>query len=135
MLGEPTFKEEALAVLEKAGEIAVPDIFRAEFANVVWKWVQARRLPIEDGLLTLASCEPLVSVVVDGARLWEPALVLAAEKAHSVYDAFYVALARQYGTRVVTYDERLRAKFPADTAAPGAFLKDSRERALPRKRA
>lgn len=101
----------------------MPDIFRAEFATVVRKWVQANRLAMEDGLLTLAACEPLIAVVVDGTRLWEPALVLAAEKAHPVYDAFYVALARQYGAKLVTYDKRLRAKFGDDTVAPSAYLK------------
>lgn len=122
LLGEPNHKDEALAVLQKAGQIAVPDVFRAEFANVVWKWVQANRLPIEDGLLTLAASEPLIAVVFDGARLWESALVLAAQNAYPVYDTFYVALARQYGAKVVTYDKRLRAKFGDDTIAPSAYL-------------
>jgi predicted nucleic acid-binding protein len=122
LLGEPSYKDEAFAVLAEARQIAVPDLFRAEFANVVWKWVQAKRLPADEGLTTLVSCEPLLTTVVNGGELWEPALLLSISHAHPVYDALYVALARQLGTKVITYDKRFIAKFPEDTISPSAFL-------------
>lgn len=122
LLGEPAHKDEALAVLAKAPEIAVPDLFFAEFANVVWKWVQANRLPIDEGVVTLATCEPLIASVVGGSVLWEPALLVSCEKAHPVYDSFYIALARRLGTKVVTYDKRMLSKFSDDAMAPSRFL-------------
>jgi predicted nucleic acid-binding protein len=39
LLGVPEFGDEALAVLEAATEIHVPDSFRVELVNVVWQWV------------------------------------------------------------------------------------------------
>ena len=59
LLGVPVFREDALAVLETATEIHVPDSFRAELVNVVWQWVQYKDVPLDVGLDVLRDAEAL----------------------------------------------------------------------------
>jgi predicted nucleic acid-binding protein len=104
--------EQALAALEEAGQIIVPDSLFAELGNVVWQWIQFRQLPLHIGLEVLADAEALVDKVVSSARIREMALELAVQAGHSFYDTLFVAAAIQEKTQLVTFDRKLAAKFP-----------------------
>jgi predicted nucleic acid-binding protein len=104
--------EQALAALEEAGQIIVPDSLFAELGNVVWQWIQFRQLPLHIGLEVLADAEALVDKVVSSARIRERALELAVQAGHSFYDTLFVAAAIQEKTQLVTFDRKLAAKFP-----------------------
>jgi predicted nucleic acid-binding protein len=104
--------EQALAALEEAGQIIVPDSLFAELGNVVWQWIQFRQLPLHIGLEVLADAEALVDKVVPSARIREMALELAVQAGHSFYDTLFVATAVQEKTQLVTFDRKLAAKFP-----------------------
>ncbi|MGO8831380.1 MAG: type II toxin-antitoxin system VapC family toxin, partial [Roseiarcus sp.] len=49
--------------------------------------------------------------IVDMVKLIEPAVILARETDHSVYDCLYVTLARQRDLQLVTLDQKLAAAF------------------------
>jgi predicted nucleic acid-binding protein len=104
--------EQALAALEGAGQIIVPDSLFAELGNVVWQWIQFRQLPLHIGLEVLVDAEALVDKVVPSARIREMALELAVQAGHSFYDTLFVAAAIQEKTQLVTFDRKLAAKFP-----------------------
>jgi predicted nucleic acid-binding protein len=104
--------EQALAALEGAGQIIVPDSLFAELGNVVWQWIQFRQLPLQVGLDVLADAEVLVDKVVPSAWIREMALELAVRAGHSFYDTLFVAAAIQEKTQLVTFDRKLAAKFP-----------------------
>ncbi|NCJ08073.1 PIN domain-containing protein [Synechococcales cyanobacterium C] len=104
--------EQAVAALEEAGQIIVPDSLFAELGNVVWQWIQFRQLPLTTGLEMLADAEALVDKVVPTAWTRELALELAVQAGHSFYDTLFVAAAIQEKTQLVTFDRKLAAKFP-----------------------
>ena len=113
LLRQAEHAEEAMEVLRRsAGRIRVPDLFRAEFTNVLWQWLWWGHLRPALAQAMLVRAEGLLTEVVPADELWELALALAAEREHPAYDAFFVAAAATGDTRVVTYDRRMRAAFP-----------------------
>lgn len=108
--GEPLV-EEALALFKRYAEgdieFAVPDLFWAEFGNVLWKAVRSGRL------LHKAANEALSTVLqygfptIPSKELAEDAVAIALSTGRSVYDALYVALAVQRHAPFITADERL----------------------------
>lgn len=105
-------REQAIAALETAAQIIVPDSLFAELGNVVWQWIQFQQLPLQTGLAVLEDAEALVDKVLPISRLREMALELAVQANHSFYDALFVAAAIQEKTEVVTFDRKLATKFP-----------------------
>ncbi len=85
----------------------VPDLFFAECANVLWKYVRAFGYPAEDARRNLADLLRLPIRVVPTAELVQEALDLALRHALPVYDAAYVALSERLSLPLVTADEAL----------------------------
>lgn len=104
--------EQAIAALETAEQIIVPDSLFAELGNVVWQWIQFRQLPIKTGLEVLEDAEALIDKVVPSAHVRNIALELAVQANHSFYDALFVAAAIREQVQVITFDRKLVAKFP-----------------------
>jgi predicted nucleic acid-binding protein len=108
--GEPLARE-ALELLEDYadGELrfVVPDLFWAEFANILWKAIRQKRLrpASADGALR-AMRERNFPTVSSHALLIE-AFAIATAFDRAVYDALYVALAVTSNSHLVTADERL----------------------------
>lgn len=121
LLGVDDKGEEAMKALMGASERWAPDLYRAELANVVWKWVHFRGTPLEEGLEVLRDAEALISNVVSSVELWETALELAVAREHPVYDTMFVALAVSTGQHVITADRKLLAKFPEWTRSMPAI--------------
>lgn len=104
--------EQAIAALETAEQIIVPDSLFAELGNVIWQWVQFQHLALQTGLEVLKDAESLVDKVVPSPRIWDMALELAVQASHPFYDTLFVATAIQDQTQVVTFDRKLAARFP-----------------------
>ena len=109
------FSEQALEVLATADLIEVPDSFRAELVNVVWKWLKTKGLSLDLGLEVLQDAEGLIDRVIPTERLWERALELAVQYNHSAYDTLFIAAAELGETRVVTFNKKLLRIFPGLT--------------------
>lgn len=108
---EEPLASEAMQVLAgyARGEVRliVPDLFWAEFGNIIWKAVRQRRISrssAQDAITELCArnfpttpCQPLLP----------DAFAIASACDRSVYDGIYVALAVASATPLLTADERL----------------------------
>ena len=106
-----TLTEEALDLLKRyaAGEVRflVPDLFWAEFGNVLWKAARLKRMSQRSAQNALRAIWQRDFPTVPSHDLLEAAFTIASAFDRSVYDALYVALALQSKSQLVTADERL----------------------------
>jgi predicted nucleic acid-binding protein len=100
---------EFLPRLRAASQVIAPELFVAEVANGIWKYVIAGELAIDSAPGALTEALSLVVHFEDMAVLAAEALREAAARRHSVYDMFYIVLARREGATLLTFDNRLRA--------------------------
>ncbi len=87
--------------------VIAPDLFISEISNVLWKYYKAN----------IISHEECIQFVEDGINmiddfhachdLWKEALGESIKNAHSVYDMFYVILARRNDGTLLTNDKKL----------------------------
>ena len=85
----------------------IPDLFYAECANVLWKYVRQYGYAAEAARQNLSDLQVLALQVIPTASLVEPALILALEYDVIVYDACYLALAQLASVPLVTADAAL----------------------------
>lgn len=106
-----TLTDEALQLLRRYtnGQLrfVVPDLFWAEFANILWKAVR-------QGRWTKAAADKALTAMTDrnlptvrSVTLLDQAFTLATTFDRTVYDSLYVALAITSKAQLVTADERL----------------------------
>jgi predicted nucleic acid-binding protein len=88
-------------------EIAVPDVFWSEVANVVWKSIRTQSISRSDGELALRVLGQEDFLTVPCLGFMQSALEIALKYGRSVYDSMYVALALQTKTELITADEKL----------------------------
>jgi predicted nucleic acid-binding protein len=93
--------------LEQAARVTVPDLYFAEVANALWKYVAAGDITIDDGQELLATASALADDSLASNDLATEALATAAAFDHPVYDALYAVAARRSGAAVCTVDRRL----------------------------
>jgi len=106
-----TLADEALQLLRRytTGHIrlAVPDIFWAEFANILWKAVRRGRWAKEAADAALAAMKERNLPTVPSLDLLEEAFAIANAFERTVYDSLYVAVAINAKAQLLTADERL----------------------------
>ena len=88
-------------------EFIAPDLFWAEFGNVLWKAVRQGRWPSAAAAKALRQMQEQRLAIVLTEELIEDALSIALANNRTVYDSLYIALAVQRGVDLVTADERL----------------------------
>jgi predicted nucleic acid-binding protein len=120
VLGPEDLRDTAWRALAAVDEVVVPDLFFAEYGNVVWQWARRLEVGAAEFLGALDHGEALVERVLPVERLWRAAVGLALRRGHPVYDAVYVAAAEREGSVVLTFDRRLHAAFPELTVDAGA---------------
>lgn len=106
-----TLTREALQLLKRysSGELRflVPDLFWAEFANVLWKAVRQGRWPQASAETAVRAMRDRNFPTVPSLTLLEDAFAIATAFDRSIYDSIYLALALTSKTHFVTADERL----------------------------
>jgi predicted nucleic acid-binding protein len=109
--GAEILATEALALLRRFGkseiQIIVPDLFWVEFASVLWKAIRRRNYPKDSADAALASLKRFNFPTVPSLKLLDNAFQIATAHGRTVYDCFYVALAVQTNSQLITADERL----------------------------
>ena len=88
----------------------VPDLFYAECANTLWKYVRNYGYPAESARQDLKDLLALTLQSVSTSDLIVPALELALAYDLAVYDAYYPALAQAAGLPLVTADTAMAEK-------------------------
>jgi len=103
--------DEALELLERYAKgrvrFVVPDLFWAEFGNILWKAVRQRRLTREAAEAAIAAMKGRKLPTAPSEGLVEQAFAIAAAFDRTVYDGLYVALAVDLRAQLITADERL----------------------------
>jgi predicted nucleic acid-binding protein len=112
--------DEARSLYERDPDWRSEAFLLVEFSNLLATCVRTARLERAAAGGLLASAERILSGVVNLPHA--KALALAAEFGVSAYDARFLAVARQLGTRLVTEDAKLRQAAPTLTASLATAL-------------
>jgi len=99
----------AAGLLETESMLLAPDLMAVEATNVWWKRLRRREMDLAHIERAVTRLLALHIEWVAAATLLGPAIRLAAELGHPVYDCVYLALAASRGAALATADERLRA--------------------------
>ena len=86
---------------------AVPDLFWAECANILWKAVRQGRCTLGAAKASITLLKQRSFPTTSALEVLEEAFSIAATFDRSVYDSLYVALAVRLKAHLVTADERL----------------------------
>lgn len=98
----------AIALL-KSSTLTAPDFIQIEIRSALWNRVQ-RRLTTRDAAHRAASEFVTIAVtLLPTVEFAEPALALALELSHPIYDCLYLAAAIQLDQPLVTADRRFLA--------------------------
>jgi predicted nucleic acid-binding protein len=98
-----------LQPIEAAEVVVAPDIYAAEVANGLWKYVGAGDLSADEAQARLLKALELVDLTLPSAELVSEALLEAGRMRHPIYDLLYAVVARRIGGAVLTRDRRLRS--------------------------
>lgn len=110
-LSEPE-TQNAERILACGMVLHAPDLLRIEVANAFWKHILRGVVDQVDWEFALPKLERSIGQWHESSGLLTPALKLACEAAHPIYDFVYLALARRLGAPLVTADRRFLSKTP-----------------------
>lgn len=106
-----THTEDALRLLRRytTGQVQfiVPDLFWAEFGNILWKAVRQSRLTRAAAETAIKAMKDRNLPTVPSVAVLDEAFTIATAFGRTVYDSLYVAVAIHSKTVLVTADERL----------------------------
>jgi len=109
---EEEFSENAHALFshlaaDPSAELYIPDLFYIECTNILLKYTRRFGRSLADSQADIADIRLLSLRSTSTADLMEEALLLAAEKNLSAYDACYAVLAKNLDLPLITVDEKL----------------------------
>jgi len=109
---EEDFSEQAHALFsylaaDPPAELYIPDLFYIECTNILLKYTRRFGRSLNDAQADVVDIKLLSLKSTSTADLMEDALLLAAEKKLSAYDACYAVLAQKLEVPIVTADEQL----------------------------
>ena len=103
-------REDALALIDLQVPLVVPDLFRSEFTNILWKKVKRQEITQSAAEVLTERIDNFVTHVAVDAEMARKALGYGVALDHPTYDLIYLVLAEQLGTKFVTADRRFAAK-------------------------
>ncbi len=92
-----------------AEKVIAPTLFDSEVTNVLWKYARNGAVDEENARKTLAYLLQMVDEYTDTSELAIEALHEGIRLGHSIYDMFYLVLARHNGATLLTTDKKLKA--------------------------
>ena len=92
-----------------AEKVITPTLFDSEVTNVLWKYARNGAVDEENARKTLAYLLQMVDEYTDTSELAIEALHEGIRLGHSIYDMFYLVLARHNGAALLTTDKKLKA--------------------------
>ncbi len=99
--------QQAAAILDGTELLIAPDLIVAEVCNAGWRAVRAGTMHAAQHDHAAARLSLAFDELLPLAPLAERAVALSRALAHPVYDCFYLVLADERSTRMVTADRRL----------------------------
>jgi len=94
--------------IEKASKVMTSELYKAETANVLWKYNIAGLLNREELQKRLRYCDELIDEYINISENSEEALNEGMRMKHSVYDLLYLVIARRNGAILLTQDKKLK---------------------------
>ncbi len=110
-ISTPKFSNAAKALLVADSSWKAPLLWRSEFRNILFKYVRADLLSLNDALQLQVDAEDLMKdseFHVDSAQVSK----LADQSGCTTYDCEFVAVAQTLGVKLVTADKQLLKAFP-----------------------
>lgn len=92
-----------------AEKVIAPTLFDSEVTNVLWKYARNGAVDEENARKTLDYILQIVDEYTDTSELAIEALHEGIRLGHSIYDMFYLVLARHNGAALLTTDKKLKA--------------------------
>jgi len=98
------FKE----VLIESEIVLAPDLFISEITNVFWKYRRFTGISDSQCVEGIEFSINLVDDYISTKDLWREVFSQSVSENHSVYDVFYLIVARRNSARLITCDKKLR---------------------------
>jgi predicted nucleic acid-binding protein len=98
---------EAGALLTRGDSLIAPDLIMPEICNGTWKLVRRGMMSQTQQVAAVTRLASILDELAPTGPLAPRALVISSALDHPAYDCFYLALAEQRGTVVVSADRRL----------------------------
>ncbi|HQK33849.1 MAG TPA: type II toxin-antitoxin system VapC family toxin [Spirochaetales bacterium] len=95
-------------LLEQASRVITSDLYKAEVANVLWKYVRAKLLTKDVALQRLQYCLNLIDEYIDITENNQESFIESIRIDYSVYDVLYLTIARRNGAILITQDKILK---------------------------
>jgi len=108
------YSEEVEALLNNERQWAAPFLWRSEFRSILAKYLKANYYSFSQISEVMRKAEEFMSSHEYFAKS-DSVLNLVNESGCSAYDCEYIAVAKELGVKLVTYDKQLIKEFP-DTA-------------------
>jgi predicted nucleic acid-binding protein len=93
--------------LANASEVITSDLYKAETANVIWKYVNAKLLEKEKAIQLYQYCNSIIDEYIDISENIEEAINESIRLIHPTYDLLYLSLARRNGAILISLDKKL----------------------------
>jgi predicted nucleic acid-binding protein len=101
-------KKEKYEDMYKQGSwVIAPDLFIPEISNVLWKYNRANIISHDECIQFTEDGISMVDDYIDAQELWKEALGEGIKNNHSIYDMYYLVLARRNDATLITNDSRL----------------------------
>jgi predicted nucleic acid-binding protein len=95
------------ANLLNATKVITSDLYKAETANVIWKYVNAKLLEKEKSIRVYQYCKEIIDEYIDISENIEESINESIRLKHPTYDLLYLTLARRNGALLLSIDKRL----------------------------
>ena len=105
------FKEKAQefkAALAESEIVLAPDLFISEVTNAFWKYRTATEISDSQCVEAIQFCIEMVDDFVGTQELWREVFSQSVKSKHSVYDVFYLVIARRNSAQLVSCDMKLK---------------------------
>ena len=93
--------------ITRSTKVITSSLYKAETANVIWKYVKATLLQKQDSMRIYNYCSTIVDEFIDIEENAEEAINESIRLNHSTYDLLYYTLARRNGAVLLTLDKGL----------------------------
>jgi len=91
-------------VLEEATFVVTSDLYVSELTNTLWKYHKAKALSKDACIECIHNGINFIDRFIDSRDLWREAFSEGINNNHSIYDMFYLVIARRYDATLVTND-------------------------------
>jgi predicted nucleic acid-binding protein len=94
-------------IVQEATLIIAPDLYISELTNTLWKYNRANILTKDECVQYIKDGINYVDKFIDSKELWQEAFSEGINNNHSIYDMFYMVVARRNDGVLITNDSVL----------------------------